>query len=599
MPMTPIYWEGRFGWLHDGSRSGGTGTGRTGVVLCPAFGQEEVCTHHGLMALAERLAAAGLPTLRFDYRGTGDATPGEPTLAAMRADIVRAADCLRQQAGVTAVVLAGVRLGATLAFQAADGMAGIAATVMIAPAVSGQAFIRETRAAASVASLSGLEPVPPIDGDLPLIANGFRWPAPLQRAIAEIDLTTAAVPAAPVLVVPGRGDRRSAKLAATWRAAGAEASELPFPDYDGWMQDPTTNATPHATFAAITAWLAALPVAPVAVAPAPPVAIADTLTIGAAVERPVRFGTDDAVFGILSGPAHGPAAPVAALLLHEGSTHHIGNGGAYVTLARDLAAAGIVSLRMDLTGMGDSPAGDNPRHPHYDPERIGEGVAGIDLLDRIGHPRVVAFGLCSGAHTALQVTLADRRVVGNVVLNLQKFIWHYGDDIRVATRDNKRSLRGYVRAMRNPGEWRRMFAGEADLKGIARVLTKRGLARAGHAVRSLLPPAPGSETALVRDQLRDLAERGVQTNLVFSDEDPGLAEMWMQFGSRARRLRAYAPARMVLLDRADHHFNGQAARARHIALALEVMATAIATHGARTTPVSDVAIEHVPHSRAA
>jgi hypothetical protein len=241
---------------------------------------------------------------------------------------------------------------------------------------------------------------------------------------------------------------------------------------------------------------------------------------------------------------------------------------------------------MDLTGMGDSPAGDNPRHPHYDPERIAEGVAGAALLEELGFARAVAFGLCSGAHTALQVTLADERIAGAVVLNLQKFIWHYGDDIRVAVRDNKRSLKGYWRAMRNPGEWRRALAGEADLAGIGRVLLKRGLARVGHAITGLLPLPAGSERAQVRDQMRALAVRRVHTHLVFSDEDPGLAEMWVQFGRRARRLAAFAPARMVVLDRADHHFNGQEARRRQIDLAATVMAEVVADHAAGLPAVS-------------
>ena len=37
---------------------------------------------------------------------------------------------------------------------------------------------------------------------------------------------------------------------------------------------------------------------------------------------------------MLCAPSERAAAPVAALLLHEGSTHHIGNGRAYVALAR-------------------------------------------------------------------------------------------------------------------------------------------------------------------------------------------------------------------------------------------------------------------------
>jgi pimeloyl-ACP methyl ester carboxylesterase len=199
---------------------------------------------------------------------------------------------------------------------------------------------------------------------------------------------------------------------------------------------------------------------------------------------------ENAVFGVLCRPSGVAASPVAALLVHEGSTHSIGNGRAYVALARRLAREGYASLRFDLTGTGDSPAHGNTRNPHYDPERIAECVAGLDLLEREGFPKAVALGLCAGAYTAQELTLADRRVVGNVLINLQKFVWHYGDDIRVAVRDNKRTFKAYLRAMRNKGEWKRALSGGADFTGIARVLTKRVIARLRHGIVSLFPRRP-------------------------------------------------------------------------------------------------------------
>ncbi len=89
--------------------------------------------------------------------------------------------------------------------------------------------------------------------------------------------------------------------------------------------------------------------------------------------------------------------------------------------------------------------------------------------------------------------------------------------------------------------------------------------------------------------MRSLAQRHVQTNLVFADDDPGLAEMWMQFGRKARRLVSFAPARFVLLDRADHHFNGSYARERYHNLALTIMRTAIAEHAGKANRAASAA----------
>jgi hypothetical protein len=449
----------------------------------------------------------------------------------------------------------------------------------MAPALSGQAFLREIRAAAKVGRLSGLDPVMPPESGVPLNANGFHWSTHLQQEIDALDLTATAALPIPTLMLTARSDRRAARLAEAWNAQNAPITELPFPEYDGWMQDPTTSTNPAETFATIRAWLAELQLESAQPATkGTQIAVADVLLGDKFVEEPMQFGPDRVLFGILCRPREQATSQVAALLLHEGSSHHIGNGGAYVTLARRMAAAGMASLRMDLTGMGDSPAGGNTRHPHYDPERIPECIAGIDVLQAHGYPMAMVYGLCSGAYTALQVTLADERVVGNVIVNLQKFLWHYGDDIRVAQGGNRRSFKGYLRALTNPGEWRRSLSGDVNFGAIARVLIQRTTSRVVHTVRSILPPAPGSETARVRQNMRTLAKRGVQSNLIFSDDDPGLSDVRTQFGRKGHRIAAYAPARKLLLDRADHHFNATTARQRYYDLAVSMMKAAIEEH---------------------
>jgi alpha/beta superfamily hydrolase len=578
--VRPIFFEGRFGWLHLPPPGAVAAAPPLGVVLCAAFAQEEICSHHGLMILADRLAARGMPTLRFDYTGTGDSADGETTLASLRADVARAVDCLRQESGAGAIALCGLRLGSAVAVAAAAGIDGIAGVAMLAPIVSGRAFLRETYAAAKMSSLAMLDAVPRPDTDQPLNTNGFLWSAALQRDIHALDLATLPAPAPQVLLATGRPDRHLSAFAARLREQGATVTEQPFVDYDRFMQDPTTHDVPRTTFAAVEAWLAAVPRAEAPAAAAAAIEVTPTLALDGCEEVPLRFGTEEAVFGMLCRPVAGPAAPVAALLLHQGSSHHIGNGRAYVTLARRLARLGIASLRMDLTGMGDSPAGGNARSPYFDAERMGEVLAGIDCLERAGHGKAVAFGLCSGAHTAYMAGLADRRVAGIIAINLPKFIWHYGDDLRSVVRDSKRTVRSYLRSMRNPAEWRRALSGNADLLGIARVLTKRGIARAAHAAASLLPPPPGSERAVVRDQLRTLADRGVETLFVFSDEDPGVGEMAKHFGRDARRLKSFLPARMVTMTRADHHFNGTDVRNRYHELVEAAMLEVVQRHGA-------------------
>jgi alpha/beta superfamily hydrolase len=592
MKRTPLYVAGCFAWLHEAEESSvAQSEPCVGVVLCPAFAQEEMCTHYGLMALADELAAKGLPTLRFDYRGTGDSVAAELSLAGFIADAQRAADYLRAKCGLGSVAFAGVRMGATIAFHAARSYGATGGLVLLAPPLSGAAFLRETRAAAIMnSSLSQLDPVPAAGSGLPLNTNGFHWPASLQKEIASEDLTRLPAPSVPTLLLSARTDRRAAKLVEAWRADGACVEEQPFAEYETWVQDPTTSTVPQGTFVTVSDWLSDLRSESRSESQGyvvrPALNSATELTASTFREEPIRFGADDVLFGVLCRPRSSDVAPVAALLLHEGSSTHIGNGGAYVTLARQLAAAGIASLRMDLTGIGDCPAGDNSRHPHYDPQRIDEALLGVDVLEQSGFPKCVVFGLCAGAYTALHVSLGDERVVGSSIVNLQKFIWHYGDDIRVALHGSKRSLKAYVRAMGNRAEWRRTLSGKADVRGVARALVRRNAVRVAHAVRSLLPTSPESEIAVVHGWMRELSARHVHTTLLFSADDPGLAEFWMKFGRKGRRVRAFSPASFVLLPRADHHLNASDARRRYHELALTAMQAVIAEHAPARTYIA-------------
>jgi len=579
---TPLYFGGRIGWLHepaDASKAYGMG-----AVLCAPFGQEEICAHYGVMMLAETLAAAGIPSVRFDYLGTGNSADFEFSLATFNTDVEQAAALLRQHCGPCPIALIGARLGATVATLAAENIKGVQAFVLMAPVLSGAMYMRETRAAAAVSRLASRDPVPPLESGLVLNTNGFHWTGALQQEVAATDITKIAAPQVPVLMLPSAQDRRAGKVAAEWKTAGTAVTEIPFDDYADWMQDPTTSTVPQKSFTAVAEWLSALPPASPATSIEPD-NVSKQLVQGNYIEEPIQFGAEGNLFGILCRPVSGGAESVAALLLHEGSSHTIGNGRAYVALARRLASEGVTSFRIDLSSTGDSPTGTNTRHPHYDLERMPEISMALDVLEARGFHKATAFGLCSGAYTAFQAALIDERIVACVLTNLQKFKWHYGDDIRVAYRSSKRTIKGYLRALKRRGEWKRILSGDVDFTGIVRVLSRRGISRVKQAVQNMLPPAPDSEVAFVRAQMNVLSSRKVHTYLIYSDDDPGLADLWMHFGRRARRLQNFAPASVDLVDYADHHFNGTSARKRYYDLATNFMLAIVAKHTA--TPARD------------
>ncbi len=119
--------------------------GRLGVLVVVGGPQYRVGSHRQFALLARALADAGIPVLRFDYRGMGD-SDGEPrTFEDIDADLRAAADALCRETGVAHVVLWGLcdAASAALMFAAQDRrVAGIVALNPWARSPQGEASTR-------------------------------------------------------------------------------------------------------------------------------------------------------------------------------------------------------------------------------------------------------------------------------------------------------------------------------------------------------------------------------------------------------------------------------------------------------------------------
>ena len=83
--------------------------GNTGIVIVVGGPQYRVGSHRQFVLIARRLAKAGYPVLRFDYRGMGDSTGAARDFEAVTEDIAAAITTLqRELPHVTRVVLWGL-----------------------------------------------------------------------------------------------------------------------------------------------------------------------------------------------------------------------------------------------------------------------------------------------------------------------------------------------------------------------------------------------------------------------------------------------------------------------------------------------------------
>ena len=132
-----------FGLLHPPQ----TPARPAGVVLCNPAGQEATRAHRAYRQLALMLARARFHVLRFDYFGTGDSAgeidEGRPEQWIH--DIGAAADGLKDTTGVGRIALVGLRLGGSMALQAAAARRDVDAVVMWDPVVSGAVYLQELR----------------------------------------------------------------------------------------------------------------------------------------------------------------------------------------------------------------------------------------------------------------------------------------------------------------------------------------------------------------------------------------------------------------------------------------------------------------------
>ena len=133
-------------------------------------------------------------------------------------------------------------------------------------------------------------------------------------------------------------------------------------------------------------------------------------------ERALAFRRDRGLIGILTQPKTPHAQLPTVILLNAGLIHRIGPYRLHVDLARHFARLGFSSLRFDLSGIGDSRL---QRDSSSYEERINNDIChAMQAAEEAGcHNQFVAFGLCTGARNAQSIAVADRRVVGAILVD--------------------------------------------------------------------------------------------------------------------------------------------------------------------------------------
>ncbi len=157
-------------------------------------------------------------------------------------------------------------------------------------------------------------------------------------------------------------------------------------------------------------------------------------------ERVLQLRRDHGLLGILTPAPPSRSADLACVLMNAGVTHRIGPHRLNVKLARHLADLGLTTVRLDLSGLGDSRPEGSTRS--FSDQAISDIRAAMDQLQRMnGTRRFVVSGLCSGAAVGFRAALADPRIVGLQMLD------------PYAYRTRRAMLRYYLDRVRLPEAW--------------------------------------------------------------------------------------------------------------------------------------------------
>ncbi len=556
----PLYFgpESRplFGWLHRAATEN-----NLGLVICNPFGHEAQSCHRSLRHWAQSAAATGIPALRFDFDGTGDSCGSDTDqdrLAAWIGSVQSAVATLKQTTGVHRVALLGVRLGALLATLAASENPEVCALALVAPVISGKAWLREMRALHSALALSetpaDAEPLP--DGARE--ALGFFLSAQTQQSLTEIDLSKIEkAPAARVLWLDRDDLPNGEKVRAHFEALGAEVDHQTLPGYADMMRDPHESQVPQTMIAATTDWLCSM-AAKNASSPISAPIKTSALVSDKVQEHAVFLDDERQLFGIVSAPREKNIgqAHKAILLINSGANHRTGPNNLYVKLARHFARRGHLVLRMDIAGLGDSlPHKNEDEHIVYTPHATNDVQTALKYLrDKWNVTECHAAGLCSGGYHAFKAALAGAPLNGVILINPLTFNWKVGDSLYGPNSQVIAEAERYKQSMMQADKWKNLLRGKTSAKVVAQFVGRRVADVAGRRALNAAQRFGYRRRDDLGAALETLARRGVALQFLFSEDDPGFALLHEQGGAAVSRLEKAGFLTIQRLAGPDHTF---------------------------------------------
>ena len=150
------------------------------------------------------------------------------------------------------------------------------------------------------------------------------------------------------------------------------------------------------------------------------------------IERVLEFGDSGGLVGTLLTADTNPDG-LAVITFNAGIIPRTGPHRLWVKLARQLASAGISTLRFDLSGQGDSAAASTLRD--FETQAVEDIRNAMSIVQsETGIRRFILIGICSGAALSYKTALVDPRVMACGMIDIYMYPTWRTRWIRISTR---------------------------------------------------------------------------------------------------------------------------------------------------------------------
>lgn len=412
--MTPVVFDNCAGWFHPAHTNG------TAVLLCSGISQDYCNGYRPFRLLANDLARAGYPALRFDYRGTGESADSEHVnlWEVWQKNLAVAASWLLAHTGARRLLLIGLRIGGTLAAMTAAQRRDIAGLVLIEPCLTGRAYVSQL---VTEARLRGAQQP---DSSIEVGELTFTPECLDQMRSAELAKLTLP-PALPVAIFSYASEEKIITRLATWKAQSIKLNCGPLEGLEAMLRPSHHFGDPELDSSSLLEWLhREIPTNASSPCVMPCLPKPEALILPGCMETILRFGATWHLTGTLCRPRLDGIPGFAVLICNAGGNPRHGFARFGVECARALAKAGITSLRFDFAGLGDSiyyNKGADFQTDVFAEDRAADIRAAVDALEALGFICFALHGLCSGAYHAVRGACADPRITQLLAINLPWF----------------------------------------------------------------------------------------------------------------------------------------------------------------------------------